>query len=79
MVLPAALPGILTGLRIGVSVTLLGVLIGEMFAAKRGLGFRLINAIGNADVPTIMAIALALSIFALVLNYLLLVLTRRAG
>ena len=71
IVLPAALPGIVTGLRIGLSVTILGVLIGEMFASKKGLGFRLINAIGNNDAPTIMAIAVLLSVFAMALNYAL--------
>jgi NitT/TauT family transport system permease protein len=71
VILPAALPGIVTGLRVGLSVTILGVLIGEMFASKKGLGFRLMNAIGNNDTPTIMAIALLLTAFALTVNYLL--------
>jgi NitT/TauT family transport system permease protein len=74
---PAALPGIMTGVRIGVSVSLLGVLLGEMFASKRGLGFRLMNAIGNQDIPSIMAIALLLSIFALSVNALLILLGGR--
>jgi NitT/TauT family transport system permease protein len=77
VVIPAALPGIVTGLRIGISVTLLGVLIGEMFAAKKGLGFRLMNGIQNNDTATIMAIALLLSAFALTVNYLLLLLSVR--
>ena len=34
VLLPAALPEIFTGLRIGFTVTLLGVLLGEMFASK---------------------------------------------
>lgn len=76
IVLPAALPGIMTGVRVGVSITLLGVLIGEMFAGKRGLGSRLMNAIGNQDIPTILAVALLLSLFALGLNALLMLLTR---
>ena len=38
VLLPAALPEVFTGLRIGFSVTLLGVLLGEMFASKQGLG-----------------------------------------
>jgi NitT/TauT family transport system permease protein len=71
IIFPAALPGIMTGLRIGISVTLLGVLIGEMFAAKRGLGSRLINAIGLQDLPSILAIALLLSVFALAINAIL--------
>ena len=74
VIVPAALPGIITGLRVGLSLTILGVLIGEMFAAKKGLGFRLMNAIGNNDAPTIMAIAVLLSAFALTVNYLLVLL-----
>jgi NitT/TauT family transport system permease protein len=74
VIVPAALPGMITGLRVGLSLTILGVLIGEMFAAKKGLGFRLMNAIGNNDAPTIMAIAMLLSAFALTLNYLLVLL-----
>jgi NitT/TauT family transport system permease protein len=74
VIVPAALPGIITGLRVGLSLTILGVLIGEMFAAKKGLGFRLMNAIGNNDAATIMAIAMLLSAFALTVNYLLVLL-----
>ena len=36
---PAVAPEIITGLRVGFALTLLGVLIGEMFASQRGLGF----------------------------------------
>jgi NitT/TauT family transport system permease protein len=68
IIMPAALPGIMTGVRIGMSVTLLGVLVGEMFAAKQGLGFRLMNAIGTHDIPAIMAIATLLTVFALSVN-----------
>jgi NitT/TauT family transport system permease protein len=76
IIMPAALPGILTGLRIGISVTILGVIIGEMFAGKRGLGFRLMNAIGNQDIPSILAVALLLTVFALVVNALMMGLSR---
>jgi NitT/TauT family transport system permease protein len=41
VLLPAALPEIVTGLRIGFSATLLGTLIGELFASDQGLGFML--------------------------------------
>src|SRR5215468_4686344 len=39
VLLPAALPEIITGLRIGFSATLLGTLIGELFASDQHLGF----------------------------------------
>lgn len=72
VLLPAALPEIVSGQRIGFSLTLLGVLIGEMFASQRGLGFLITNAITLNDTLTIMAVSLLLFIFAGVINALLL-------
>jgi len=77
IVIPAAIPEIVSGLRIGFSLTLLGVLIGEMFASQRGLGYTIMNAIGLHDVPTIMAVILLLAIFAVLANALLLWLDHR--
>jgi NitT/TauT family transport system permease protein len=75
--LPAALPEIVAGLRIGFSLTLLGVLIGEMFASQRGLGFLLMNAISSNDVKTIMAVTLMIATVAVLANAALLALDRR--
>ena len=50
---PSALPEIFTGFRIGFSLTLLGTLLGEMFASDRGLGFLLIRSIDQDDPETI--------------------------
>jgi NitT/TauT family transport system permease protein len=74
--LPAVIPEILAGARIGFSLTLLGVLIGEMFASRRGLGFLITRAMGLGDIATIMAIALFLTIFAVASNVLLLQIDR---
>lgn len=71
VVLPAILPEVVAGLRLGFSLTLLGVLIGEMFASQRGLGYLLTNAMNLGDVRTIMAVALFLTLFALLCNSLL--------
>ncbi|WP_430395361.1 ABC transporter permease [Ferrovibrio sp.] len=77
VLLPAALPEIVSGQRIGFSLTLLGVLLGEMFASQRGLGFLLMNAISINDVRMIMAIALILFAFAVTVSAGLLALDRR--
>lgn len=77
VVMPGALPEIVSGLRIGFSLTLLGVLIGEMFASQRGLGFLIMNAIGLHDVPTIMATILLLGIVAVSASAVLLWLDQR--
>jgi NitT/TauT family transport system permease protein len=70
--LPAVLPEVVAGARLGFSLTLLGVLIGEMFASQRGLGFMIMNAMGLGDIASIMAVALFLSVFAIGANALLL-------
>jgi NitT/TauT family transport system permease protein len=77
VLLPAALPEIITGLRIGFSATLLGTLIGELFASDQGLGFMLIRAMEAHKVLDIMALTLLLFAFAASANALLLVVERR--
>jgi NitT/TauT family transport system permease protein len=71
IVLPAVMPEVLSGIRLGFSLTLLGVLIGEMFASKRGLGFLVTNAMNLGDTETIMAVAVLLTAFAVTANGLL--------
>lgn len=75
--LPAALPEILAGQRVGFSLTLLGVLIGEMFASQRGVGFLIMNAIGLNDVKQIMALVLMIAVVSVGVNVALLALDRR--
>jgi len=77
VIVPATMPEIVTGLRVGFSVTLLGVLIGEMFASKQGLGFMVMNAINLADVETMMAVAVLLFAAAAIANGFLLWLDHR--
>jgi len=75
--LPAALPEILAGQRVGFSLTLLGVMIGEMFASQRGIGYLIMNAIGLNDVKQIMALVLMIAVVAVGVNGALLALDRR--
>jgi NitT/TauT family transport system permease protein len=77
VLLPAALPEIVTGLRIGFSATLLGTLIGELFASDQGIGFMLIRAMEAHKVLDIMALTLLLFAFAAAANALLLAFERR--
>jgi NitT/TauT family transport system permease protein len=77
VVVPAAIPEIVSGLRIGFSLTMLGVIIGEMFASQRGLGFLLMNAIGLHDIATMLSVILQITIFAVIGNTLLLWLDRK--
>ena len=77
IMIPATLPETFTGLRIGFSLTLLGTMLGELFASQRGLGFLLMTAIDLNDVQTILAIAVLISLFAVSANSILLAIDRR--
>lgn len=74
---PAALPEIFTGLRVGFSATLIGTILGEMFAAQKGLGYLLMTAIGLHNVKLILALAFLLTVFAAAFSTLLLTIDRR--
>ena len=69
---PAALPEIVAGLRIGFSLTLLGVLLAEMFAAKHGMGFLIVNAMQLLQGEEMMTVAIVLFGFAALANALML-------
>lgn len=77
VLLPAALPEIFSGLRIGFSLTLIGTLLGEMFASQRGLGYLLMNAIGLHNVDLILAVTLLIVLFAASVSIMLLAIDRR--
>jgi len=77
VLLPAALPEVFTGLRIGFTVTLLGVLLGEMFASKQGLGYLIMNAMSLAQSEEMLAVAIVLFVFAAIANALLLFIEHR--
>jgi len=74
---PAALPEIFTGLRIGFSLTLIGTLLGEMFASQRGIGFLMMNAIGLHNIDLIMALTLLIIIFSATISSVLLFYDRK--
>lgn len=76
VILPAILPEIIAGARLAFSLCLLGVLIGEMFASRRGLGAMVTSAMGVGDMPTVLAVAVLLAAFAVAANTLLLGLDR---
>jgi NitT/TauT family transport system permease protein len=77
VLVPAVLPEIMTGLRIGFSVTLIGTILGEMFAARKGLGYLLTTAIGLHDVTLIMSLTFVLTTLAVCASAVLLTVDRR--
>jgi NitT/TauT family transport system permease protein len=74
---PAAIPEIFTGIRVGFSLTLIGTILGEMFAAQHGLGYLLMNAIGLYNIDVIMSVTFMMVVFAAAVNGALLAIDRR--
>lgn len=77
VLLPAAVPEIFTGVRVGFALTLVGALLGEMFGSQRGLGFLLMQAMTTHDMATIMSVTLLLVVFAGVVSVALLLIDHR--
>ena len=77
VLLPAAVPETFTGVRIGFSLTLIGTLLGEMFASQRGIGFLLMQAIGLHNIRLIMALTLMLVVIAMTASTALLAVDHR--
>jgi len=78
VLLPACLPEILAGLRIGFSLSLLGVLIGEMFSSQRGLGFLLVNGLAQHNVALTTSVVVVIVVCAIAANTVMLRLSKRA-
>lgn len=76
---PAALPVMFGGLKVAVTLAVIGAVVGEFVGADRGLGFLINLARGILDTPmlfvalfTLVAIALALYTVVVLLEYVLL-------
>jgi NitT/TauT family transport system permease protein len=75
--IPAALPSILGGLRVGVTLAVVGAIVGEWAGAERGLGVLVNLARGSLfDIPLMFATLLTIALLGVVL-YGLVVLTER--
>jgi len=77
ILIPAALPEIVTGIRVGFSLALIGTLLGEMFGSQRGIGHLLMQAMSLHNIERILALTLLLVVFAAGVSGLLLALDHR--
>ena len=75
--IPAALPSILGGMRVGVTLAVVGAIVGEWAGAERGLGILVNLARGSLfDIPLMFATLLTIALLGVAL-YALVVLTER--
>lgn len=67
--LPAAMPAIISGIKISITTAPLGAVIGEFVASNRGLGHMLIQSVGSLEVPTAFAAVTVVSLFGIAVWY----------
>lgn len=76
--IPGALPSILGGMRVGVTLAVVGAIVGEWAGAERGLGVLINVARGSLfDIPLMFATLLTVALFGIALYALVVILERR--
>ena len=78
VVLPCTMPAIAIGMRYCFSLSYIGVVVSQMFAAEDGAGYELIKAISLHQLPKMFAIVAVLMVIALAINLAFLHLEQRA-
>jgi NitT/TauT family transport system permease protein len=76
--LPYAMPAIFAGLKVSVTLAVVGTVVGEFVGANTGLGYVLQRSIGNFELPTMFAALLLLALLGMILFWLLEIVERLA-
>jgi len=62
VLLPAAVPAVIAGTRMGVGRGLVAVVVGELFGARAGLGFLIYESNNRFDTATLFAVVMILAV-----------------
>ena len=68
--LPHALPAIFSGLKVSVTLAVVGAVVGEFVGSNSGLGYVMQRSIGTFDLPTMFAALLILALLGVVLFWI---------
>jgi sulfonate transport system permease protein len=77
VVLPAALPQIVAGVRVALPIGITVMVVSELFAANKGLGYYILNSSATFMVPETWAGALLVGVIGYILSLLFIVFERR--
>jgi NitT/TauT family transport system permease protein len=75
--LPSALPSILAGMKVSISLALVGAIVGEFVASQKGLGYVILTAQGSFDTPRVFAALAILGAMGMLLFWLVEVVERK--
>lgn len=65
--MPHAAPFIFSGLKIGMTLSVIGAVVGEFITSQKGLGYLIISATTNFDLPQAMASVIVLAFMSVIL------------
>jgi NitT/TauT family transport system permease protein len=68
--LPHAMPSIFSGLKVSVTLAVVGAVVGEFVGSNSGIGYVLQRSIGTFDLPTMFAALLILALLGVVLFWI---------
>nr|WP_234831045.1 ABC transporter permease [Rhodopseudomonas palustris] len=68
--LPHALPAIFSGLKVSVTLAVVGAVVGEFVGSNSGIGYVLQRSIGTFDLPTMFAALVILALLGVVLFWI---------
>jgi NitT/TauT family transport system permease protein len=74
--LPASVPWLLSGTRVGLGFALIGAVVGELIISERGLGLRMSRASGLFDTTGVFAYLIVVALLGMVLDQLVRLLER---
>jgi ABC-type nitrate/sulfonate/bicarbonate transport system permease component len=77
LVLPAASPQIITGMRTGLSIAIILMVISEMFASRNGIGYTIIQFQRTFAIPEMWSGILLLGIIGVLLSLIMRLIERR--
>lgn len=67
---PNALPNLFAGMKVGVTLALIGAIVGEFVASDKGLGYIILVAQGQFETPTMFAAVVILAIMGTALFFI---------
>lgn len=73
---PHALPAIFAGLKVSITLAVVGAVVGEFVGSNSGIGFVLQRSIGNFELPTMFAALVVLALIGVILFWILDVIER---
>lgn len=65
--LPTALPNIFAGMKVAITLAVVGAITGEFVGSQSGLGYLMTSASGQMDTPLVFAVLVTVSVIAMAL------------